>query len=408
MIKPHFSVKRNLMFTTLSKTVAVVSIMCTTVLYAQSNTVVPQLNVKDSTQVTVKDTTKSDVKNTAKKADSTKASALIPAAIAPAAIIPAAVTPVAPNPAIPAASTATPAVSKAPIVPATATSAAQPDTTANVAKAAQPDTTAKTSIPDTTKTTTTIAKPDSILPSPEPLKTEIITVVDTSKIQITERQAQTTVVAIKDSTSQTQNTDKPKRKLSTYKTIQSYNFSIPMESEKWKVTSEKPEWKSTGFQFNWTRYKTNEGGYSTLFGLGAGFVSGKLKDKLFDEKVKFTGLDLNMKMGLGVAPISNDLIVATHFICGVDVKLANGNVTVDDKKINPFTVYVDAVIGGAFILGYQFFESAGFLAGIDVTTNAFGIGGYSRELSKTSKVKQLNYAFTGINITPHIGIFFAF
>ena len=42
------------------------------------------------------------------------------------------------------------------------------------------------------------------------------------------------------------------------------------------------------------------------------------------------------------------------------------------------------------------------------TTNAFGIGGYSREVYKASKVTQLKYIFSGINLTPHLGFFCAF
>jgi hypothetical protein len=50
----------------------------------------------------------------------------------------------------------------------------------------------------------------------------------------------------------------------------------------------------------------------------------------------------------------------------------------------------------------------GILAGIDITTNAFGIGGYSRDHVKASKLTQLDYVFSGINLTPHLGIYFAF
>lgn len=245
-------------------------------------------------------------------------------------------------------------------------------------------------------------------PIEEP-KAEIINVADSSKVQVTERQAtqeEKVDVATKDST----NASSPasKSKFRTNKTLQSYNFYLPIESEKWEIKSQKHEWNSLSFQFHWTRYKMQENGFSTLLDLGAGFVTGKLNDKYFDGKIRFNGIDLNMKSGLGFAPISNDFIVAFYLIGGVNLKMLNGRITVDDKKINPFTVFVDAIIGGDFTLGYQFFESAGILAGIDVTTNAFGIGGYSREISKTSKVTQMKYIFSGINFTPHIGIFFAF
>ena len=232
---------------------------------------------------------------------------------------------------------------------------------------------------------------------------------DSTKIKVTERPAtieEKVVVFPNDSTS----TSSPasKSKFRKNKTLQSYNFYLPIESEKWEIKSQKHEWNSLSFQFHWTRYKMQENGFSTLLDLGAGFVTGKLNDKYFDGKIRFNGIDLNMKSGLGFAPISNDFIVAFYLIGGVNLKMLNGRITVDDKKINPFTVFVDAIIGGDFTLGYQFFESAGILAGIDVTTNAFGIGGYSREISKTSKVTQMKYIFSGINLTPHIGIFFAF
>lgn len=200
----------------------------------------------------------------------------------------------------------------------------------------------------------------------------------------------------------------PKKKLRTNKILQSYNFSIPIESENWEVKSEKHEWKSTSYELNWTRYKTYESGYTSLFGLGAGYISGDLKDTLFAEKIKFSGLELNMKWGLGFAPVSNNFIVAVHFFCGVNAKLAYGKVDVDGKQINPIAIYADAIIGGDVIVGYQILESFGVIAGLDITTNAVGIGGYSREMTKASKVTQLNYVFSGTNITPHFGIFFAF
>ena len=157
-----------------------------------------------------------------------------------------------------------------------------------------------------------------------------------------------------------------------------------------------------------TSYPLAESGYTSLFGLGAGYTSGDLKDTLLAEKIKFSGLELNMKWGLGFAPVSNNFIVAVHFFCGVNAKLAYGKVDVDGKQINPIAIYADAIIGGDVIVGYQILESFGVIAGLDITTNAVGIGGYSREMTKASKVTQLNYVFSGTNITPHFGMFFAF
>ena len=226
--------------------------------------------------------------------------------------------------------------------------------------------------------------------------------------QVTERSAIPPKGDSTITTTQEVATPAPSQKLRNLKTIHSYNFNLPIESETWEVRSDKHDWNSLGFQLSWTRYKTEESGYSTLFGLGASYFTGDLKDDFFDDKIEFKGFDLNAKLGLGFAPVSNDLIVAFHFICGVDVKFANGKAYIGDEKFMPAAIYVDATIGGDFIIGYQVLGSMGILAGIDITTNAFGIGGYSRDHDKASKVTQLDYVFSGINFTPHLGIYFAF
>ena len=272
-------------------------------------------------------------------------------------------------------------------------------------------------IKDSIQAQTNLAPATSVLDTKDTTQKKDSTKQETAKeappIAVTERQAtkEVPVVAAKDTVSKTQTTEKsndPKKKLRTNKTLQTYNLNFPFESETWKVNSNKYDWNSLGITLSWTRYKTDESGFSTLFGLAAGYINGDLKDDPLKEKIKFNGLNLNMKLGLGYAPISNDLIIAIHFIGEVHAKTAYGSVSIDGKKVNPFAIYADATIGGTFMAGYQIWGSFGFLAGIDITTNAFGIGGYSQELTKASKVKQLNYVFTGVNITPHGGFFFAF
>ena len=339
-----------------------------------------------------------DKKDSTATKDTTQQSPTIPAATIPTVTIPAALIPTStPTPVV--APSATPKTESTPEPPNASTTEQANPLVQNTEPT--PDTTLK---PDSVKTELVVQ--DSIKPIPTPPK-------ETNQITVTERQSvleEKTTIDPKDSADTTKLTVEPvsKRKLRTFKTIQSFNFNIPNESETWEVKSDKYEWNSVGYQFTWTRFKTEESGYSTLFGLGAGFFTGDLKDSSFDDKVKFKGLDFNMKLGLGYAPISNELIVAVHFICGVNVKFADGDAYIDEDKYSPATVNVDATIGGDFIIGYQISGSIGIIAGIDITTNAFGIGGYSKEISKASKVTQLNYVFSGINITPHIGIFRAF
>ena len=405
------------MLNTLSKTVAIASIMCS-VLFAQNST--DKISVKDSVskdsiQNQIKDSIQAqtnlapatsvlDTKDTTQKKDSTKQETAIPAALVPAANVPAtalipAPTPTpapAEDPEKQAKKVKTPSL-KFPTKDSTKVPEFKPE-------APKPDSSAQASaVADTVP-----SKPDT----PDSLK-KIQTIKTAPPIAVTERQAtkEVPVVAAKDTVSKTQTTEKsndPKKKLRTNKTLQTYNLNFPFESETWKVNSNKYDWNSLGITLSWTRYKTDESGFSTLFGLAAGYINGDLKDDPLKEKIKFNGLNLNMKLGLGYAPISNDLIIAIHFIGEVHAKAAYGSVSIDGKKVNPFAIYADATIGGTFMAGYQIWGSFGFLAGIDITTNALGIGGYSQELTKASKVKQLNYVFTGVNITPHGGFFFAF
>lgn len=207
-----------------------------------------------------------------------------------------------------------------------------------------------------------------------------------------------------------QNTPQPneKKNIRTTKSLQSMNFYMPIESETWKIKAINYDWSSMSYQFGWTRYKTETNGYSSVFGLGIGFLNGDFKDELTRKKTDLKGLDFNVKLGIGMAPISNELIVAVHFLCGVDLKLIEGDVKTETHKYNPGAVYVDAVIGGDVIVGYHVFDAIGVIAGIDITTNAYGIGAYYNDPARLSKTSRISYLFTGINVTPHIGMFFVF
>ena len=206
------------------------------------------------------------------------------------------------------------------------------------------------------------------------------------------------------SASQTNET-KPIR---TTKSLQSMNFYLPIESETWKIKAINNEWSSVSYQFGWTRYKTEANGYSSIFGLGIGFLNGSLKDEIYHKKNDLKGLDFNVKLGIGMAPISNKLIAAVHFLCGLDLKIIEGEIKTETHKYTTGAIYVDAVIGGTVIVGYHVFDTIGVIGGFDITTNAYGIGAYYNDPDQPSKTNKLSYLFTGVNFTPHIGLFFVF
>lgn len=234
------------------------------------------------------------------------------------------------------------------------------------------------------------------------------------QVQVSERPAVEPPVEKKENIVEPQAGEPSKKnRLRTNKTIQSMNFYLPIESETWKIKPQRYDWSSIGYQFSWTRYKTEENSYSSVFGLGIGFLVGDLNNEYFREKIDLKGLDFNVKVGLGMAPISNDFIVAFHFICGLDLKVVEGDIAVQmnnsfSKKYTHGAAYADTFIGGDLILGYHIFDSLGVIAGVDITTNAFGIGVYYTETENDSNAHKMNYLFSGVNITPHIGLFFVF
>lgn len=201
--------------------------------------------------------------------------------------------------------------------------------------------------------------------------------------------------------------------------LQTLNFALPIERETWDFDDlADAEWSSIGFQFSWTNYKINKNGYSSLFGITLGFISGETE--MYDTDMG--GLDLNLKFGWGVAPVSDNLTIAMHVLMGVDFKAIEGDVENRNKTRNSdnyyndgygsmnselSATYFDLMIGGDFIIGYKLTESFGLVAGVDVTTNIFGFGVVSLE-GQYEDSWAIDYIFSGINIVPHVGIAFIF
>ena len=201
--------------------------------------------------------------------------------------------------------------------------------------------------------------------------------------------------------------------------LQTLNFALPIERETWDFDDlADAEWSSLGFQFSWTNYKFNKNGYSSLFGITLGYISGETE--MYN--LEMNGLDFNLKFGWGVAPVADNLTIAMHVLMGVDFKAVEGDIETrnttrrsDDydysgsspKDLELSATYFDLMIGGDFIIGYKLTESFGLVAGVDVTTNIFGFGFVSLD-GPYEDSWAIDYIFSGINIVPHVGIAFIF
>ena len=253
------------------------------------------------------------------------------------------------------------------------------------------------------------------------------------------------------------------------KTLHSLNVSVPIESETYKVkVTRSDDWdidaSHIGVYGNWNRIKVENSGYSSIFGLGGGYVGSEL-DGGGSKNLDFSGFDVNLKFGFGFAPLTNDFILAIHAFMGFDFKMIS-SITKDDGKNNDkdkkeisydnydyddydyydydsydlsdiaylldnegidykheieLTILAfDLVLGGDIIIGYQITDFFGVMAGVDVSCNMIGLGYYGYEESVTvefagqkdskseDEKKFLMYNLTGPNIIPRAGIFFVF
>lgn len=197
--------------------------------------------------------------------------------------------------------------------------------------------------------------------------------------------------------------------------LQTLNLAIPVENETWEMDSDGPgdtEWSSVGYEFSWTRYRVNESGYSSVFGLTLGYASGEMEPERANRGVDLSGMDFNMKFGWGMAPVANDVIVAMHVLMGIDFKLIENE---DDYPGVEYSAFVfDVMLGGDLIVGFRVTENFGFVAGVDVTTNLLGLGAFSYDRNNSDDYDDyddswgISYLFSGINVVPHVGVAFIF
>lgn len=254
-------------------------------------------------------------------------------------------------------------------------------------------------------------------------------------------------------------TAKKEEKEKDYKSLQSFNFSIPIQSETYGLKS--PDYdvdaSHLGFGINWNRIRVEKSLYSSVVGLGVNYIMSEW-DGGGKKDIKFSGLDANFKFGFGVSPLTDNFILAIHAIFAFDYKMQKA---VFKKKLSDFQMFkglnipdevaktsleltytahnLDLELGGDLVIGYQFTKSFGVLAGVDITTNMIGVGAllaesdapdgledsvkgmassqyskYSDEISEleafddSDDIRFFLYNTTGLNIVPRIGIFFAF
>ena len=234
------------------------------------------------------------------------------------------------------------------------------------------------------------------------------------------REEKKSVYAMSSKEARTQNENvfpQPQAKMS--KSYHSLNFVVPIENQTWGVGSTDFDWNSVGYEFSWTRYKVSQSGFSSVFGLYIGYIDGELED------ADLSGSDFGVKFGWGGAPVrGGSVMFAIHFLMSFDFKMLDGTYNSHDtyNSSDSYSYYYDSYshdfdytydynanyinfsMGGDVILAFQFTEYFGLLTGLDIMTNAFGLG----SLDAGNYDDTFSYLFSGVNFIPHVGLAFIF
>ena len=215
----------------------------------------------------------------------------------------------------------------------------------------------------------------------------------------------------------------------TGRTLQALQFALPIETVTWEIDDSNTdiEYSSIGFEFNWTRFRVNDNGYSSLFGLSIGYVTGETEGKRGIKGPDMDGMDFNLKFGWGMAPVAKEFIFAFHIFMGFDIKALEGEFDDTDEyedydynrdtyvttsrtvSLEYSSTYISSMLGGDLLLAYQINNSFALVGGIDISTNLAGFGVFSYDYgSYSDNSDPITFMFSGINIVPHIGISFVY
>ena len=209
--------------------------------------------------------------------------------------------------------------------------------------------------------------------------------------------------------------------------VHSLNISVPFGHNTWDVdypadaffnADSKVGVNSEEINFNWNRMTVGDEGFSFLFGMGVGFAAAEPKKFVIDSMV---GWNYAVKLGWGFAPVRTEkMILAFHGIATFNLKFlfykeevsysADGsNKIVESETYDYNVVDFGNAIGADVVFIYRPRPVFALMAGLDVTTNFIGFGFCEIDYTDSpSDLLPIFYGFTGINITPRIGICWVF
>ena len=171
--------------------------------------------------------------------------------------------------------------------------------------------------------------------------------------------------------------------------LHSFNYVMPIEFETWY-----DGWGNVlGFEVNWSRYMIKTNGFSMVLSLTFGYQFVETYDWDYD------GWNFDLKYGWGFAPFRDKFLLAFYGLAGVSAKyLFHQDKRNSEPDVGPYDRNDYSVLLGAkILLGYQFNDKWGLLAGVNVTADMWSQGIYEN-------YSHIECVFAGMNIEPYIGI----
>ena len=167
-------------------------------------------------------------------------------------------------------------------------------------------------------------------------------------------------------------------------TVHSIHLSVPIEHQNWtdEGYSDNPDF--WGIDANWNMMSVRDSGFSFIIGLGAGATKVDWNNDFYGD-VDPSGADFNFKLGIGYAPIhKEDMIFALHGFWALDMKLLTASASyydVDTYCESDFLMLDTVnVLGIDGVFAMKLSDSFGIMAGLDISTNLFGIVFYDSDL----------------------------
>ena len=220
---------------------------------------------------------------------------------------------------------------------------------------------------------------------PKPLPTR-----ETQTITAETEQPQSQVEESVASEDNAENEAAAEQPVKSYKLMHAFNVVLPIENAIW---DDRLVGFGVGLGLNWSRYRIESSGFSTVASLALSFVNAEAHYS--DD---YEGIDVNLKYGWGFAPIRNKGLLAFYGQLGFDFKYLDGaNADGGEDYLGDLLSFNLLQLGTKIIVGTTpINDRVRLICGIDVMVEFLTIGSYDR-------AESIIVQFEDITFAPYLG-----